>query len=63
MSNTLTIQTLTVWFNRILHALRDVELAVQQTAHHDPNVGIHEVIERLAILRALIEKTVDEITK
>jgi hypothetical protein len=55
--------TIAVWWTRILHQLRDVELAVQQTARHDPSVGIHEVAERVAILRALIEKAVTETTK
>lgn len=43
------------WYHRIMHQLRDVEYAVRATANHDPNVGIHEVAERLAVLRLLIE--------
>lgn len=56
----LTVPINPVWFSRILHALRDVELAHRQASSHDASsIGLEEIGIRLGVLRAVIEKAID----
>lgn len=53
----LTIQA--VWFSRILHALRDLELDLRRLARHDGSAGLEEVEIKVAILRKVIEAAIE----
>jgi hypothetical protein len=41
---------------RVLHVLRDVELAQRAANHHTPTPAVEEVTMRVAILRKVIER-------
>lgn len=51
------------FIHRILHLLRDVELAVEATQRHDNNAGIEAVAERVGILRLVIVKAIEKATR
>jgi hypothetical protein len=47
------------WVQRILHALREVELDLQRVVRHDNTAGIEQVVEDVAVLRKAIEMAIE----